>query len=64
MADHVVPHRDDYGLFWFGELQSLCKSCHDGKKQRAERRADLKGGVKSSPPHNVKPAVKTRFFRT
>jgi len=44
VADHVVPHNDDYGLFWFGELQSLCKSCHDIKKQRVERRAGLVGG--------------------
>lgn len=63
IADHVVPHRDDYGLFWFGELQSLCKPCHDGKKQRAERRAALNGGVKSSQPQDVKPAVKTGFIR-
>jgi 5-methylcytosine-specific restriction enzyme A len=45
VADHVVPHRDDHGLFWFGALQSLCKSCHDGKKQRAERRATVGGGL-------------------
>ncbi|MFW2541521.1 HNH endonuclease [Primorskyibacter sp. 2E107] len=38
IADHIVPHREDHALFWFGELQSLCKSCHDIKKQRAERR--------------------------
>ncbi|MEX5576781.1 hypothetical protein [Pseudophaeobacter sp. A-200-2] len=48
VADHVVPHRDDYGLFWFGALQSLCKSCHDSKKQRAERRADRVGGLGKS----------------
>lgn len=40
VADHVVPHRDNYVLFWHGELQSLCKACHDGKKQRQERRAE------------------------
>lgn len=39
IADHVVPHNGDHGLFWFGELQSLCKPCHDIKKQRLERRA-------------------------
>jgi len=39
VADHVVPHRGDHALFWFGALQSLCKPCHDTKKQRAERRA-------------------------
>lgn len=44
IADHVIPHRDDYALFWYGELQSLCKPCHDIKKQRAERR-EAKGGA-------------------
>jgi 5-methylcytosine-specific restriction protein A len=48
IADHVVPHNGDHGLFWFGELQSLCKSCHDIKKQRTERRAG-RGGEKSKP---------------
>lgn len=38
IADHVIPHNGDHGLFWFGELQSLCKSCHDITKQRSERR--------------------------
>ena len=45
VVDHVVPHRGDYGLFWFGDLQSLCKACHDGKKQRAERRGGGAGKV-------------------
>ncbi|MDJ0631090.1 MAG: HNH endonuclease [Rhodobacter sp.] len=43
IADHVIPHREDRALFFFGELQSLCKSCHDGKKQRLDRRR-TKGG--------------------
>ncbi|MBY6113306.1 HNH endonuclease [Mameliella alba] len=41
IADHVVPHREDHGAFWYGPLQSLCKHCHDSKKQRAERRSSL-----------------------
>lgn len=48
VADHVIPHREDHALFWFGELQSLCKSCHDIRKQRAESR--LQGGGKKSTP--------------
>jgi hypothetical protein len=36
VADHVIPHRDSYELFWFGELQSLCKNCHDSVKQQEE----------------------------
>lgn len=47
VADHVIPHREDHALFWFGELQSLCKPCHDIKKQRVERRAG-RGGEKST----------------
>lgn len=37
IADHVIPHRGDEALFWNGDLQSLCKSCHDSAKQREER---------------------------
>lgn len=38
VADHVRPHRGDARLFWDeGNLQTLCKPCHDSKKQRAER---------------------------
>lgn len=52
IADHVEPHRDDHGKFWFGPLQSLCKSCHDIKKQRIERRARAGGGT---PKSDAKP---------
>lgn len=37
VADHVVPHREDARLFWEGELQSLCATCHSSTKQRQER---------------------------
>lgn len=36
VADHVIPHRGDPELFWRGELQPLCASCHSGAKQREE----------------------------
>lgn len=49
IADHVVPHRGDYALFWYGELQSLCKCCHDGRKQRQERREERVWGGQNSP---------------
>lgn len=40
VADHKTPHRGDPVLFWDAEnLQCLCRSCHDGAKQREERRA-------------------------
>ena len=39
VADHDTPHRGDEALFWDPEnLQCLCKPCHDGDKQREERR--------------------------
>ncbi len=38
VADHRTPHRGDEALFWDeGNLQTLCKACHDTHKQRAER---------------------------
>lgn len=39
VADHKVPHRGDAELFWDeSNVQALCKPCHDGAKQRAEKR--------------------------
>ena len=38
VADHIEPHRGDEDLFWFGELQSLCKQHHDSAKQFEENR--------------------------
>jgi 5-methylcytosine-specific restriction protein A len=39
IADHVRPHRGDRARFFNpGNVQTLCKPCHDGAKQRAERR--------------------------
>ena len=41
VADHKVPHRGDERLFWDpGNLQCLCKTCHDTVKQ-AEEQASL-----------------------
>ena len=36
VADHVEPHRGDDEIFWYGELQSLCASCHSARKQMQE----------------------------
>lgn len=36
-ADHVVPHKGNHNLFWFGELQSLCTTCHVSAKAQQER---------------------------
>lgn len=37
ICDHVDPHKGDEAKFWSGPFQSLCKSCHDGEKQRIEK---------------------------
>ncbi|TPJ86944.1 hypothetical protein FJ489_30815 [Mesorhizobium sp. B2-5-12] len=42
-ADHVVPHRGDPELFWHGELQPLCASCHSSQKQAEERTGIVRG---------------------
>jgi len=39
VADHKRAHRGDEVLFWDeGNLQTLCKTCHDSAKQRVEAR--------------------------
>lgn len=38
VADHINPHKGDESLFFDGgNLQSLCKTCHDSAKQKAEK---------------------------
>lgn len=43
IVDHVEPHRGDWIKFWNGELQSLCKPCHDRHKQREELEGFARG---------------------
>jgi 5-methylcytosine-specific restriction enzyme A len=38
VADHVTPHNGDRTLFFRGQLQSLCKRCHDSAKKSEEKR--------------------------
>jgi len=39
VADHIMPHKGDENLFWDkGNLQCLCRQCHDTTKKRMERR--------------------------
>jgi len=58
VADHVVPHRGDRRLFFdLGNLQTLCKTCHDTHKQRAEGAARGGGGLIPTAPTRWKPAV-------
>lgn len=40
VADHKAPHKGDEVLFWdAGNIQCLCKACHDSTKQSEERAA-------------------------
>ncbi|QWY83662.1 HNH endonuclease protein [Rhizobium phage RHph_X2_26] len=42
VADHKRPHRGDRRLFFNRDnLQSLCKPCHDGEKQREENGKEM-----------------------
>lgn len=54
IADHVTPHNGDPVKF-AGPLQSLCKLCHDGRKQRQEGGRLMQGcdgdGVPLDPAH-------------
>jgi hypothetical protein len=38
VCDHVEPHHNDPSGLILGELQSLCASCHSGRKQQIEKR--------------------------
>lgn len=44
IVDHKTPHRGDEQLFFDpANLQSLCKTCHDGAKQQLEKSGTLRG---------------------
>jgi 5-methylcytosine-specific restriction endonuclease McrA len=46
VCDHIEPHRGSAELFWSqANLQTLCKSCHDGLKQQAEQASIHQRGV-------------------
>lgn len=36
IADHVIPHNGNWDAFIYGDLQSLCKTHHDGSKKEIE----------------------------
>jgi 5-methylcytosine-specific restriction enzyme A len=51
IVDHVKPHRGDEELFFDAtNLQSLCKTCHDGAKQQLEKSGVLRGCDVSGMP--------------
>lgn len=37
VCDHIERHGGNAVQFWAGPFQTLCKTCHDGTKQRVER---------------------------
>jgi hypothetical protein len=44
VVDHIRRHRGDMNLFWdSSNWQPLCKRCHDGEKQRIDKRMDKTG---------------------
>lgn len=43
VADHRQAHRGDERLFWDEDnIETLCKACHDGAKQRSEQRGAVR----------------------
>lgn len=42
VCDHRTPHKGNIDLFFDkGNLQSLCKFCHDGTKQKIEKSGEF-----------------------
>lgn len=61
VADHVVPHKDSYELFWFGDLQSLCRNCHESTKKEEEGRGyNTEIGIDGFPTDPKHPFNKQR----
>jgi 5-methylcytosine-specific restriction endonuclease McrA len=42
IADHINPHKGDWQAFIEGDLQSLCKFCHDSVAQSVEKSGKIK----------------------
>lgn len=57
VADHVIDHHGDEHLFFNGELQPLCKTCHDSVKQRETKRGAKQAafGLDGFPVEDVAP---------
>jgi hypothetical protein len=57
VVDHVQPHRGNYKLFWFSELQSLCARHHSRDKAQLERQGFVndigKDGWPLDPNHPI-----------
>jgi 5-methylcytosine-specific restriction endonuclease McrA len=54
VCDHITPHKGDLTKFWnAGNLQSLCKPCHDGAKQQLEKTGKLRGCDEQGIPFGI-----------
>jgi len=65
VVDHIKPHRGPTDpLMWDnGNLQALCKRCHDGRKQQLDRIGYTKDiGEDGWPLDAQHPANKKNFF--
>jgi 5-methylcytosine-specific restriction protein A len=49
VVDHIEPHKGDKEKFWYGELQSLCHTCHSSRKQREEMGVESRMQKRLSP---------------
>src|SRR5262249_32212531 len=57
VVDHVTPHRGSWDRFVLGDLQSLCKHCHDGAKHALDLRGySLEVGPDGWPTDGRHPA--------
>lgn len=57
VVHHIDPHRGDEAKFYDrSNLQSVCKTCHDGACQQQEKSGHLRGsddeGLPLDPKHN------------
>lgn len=50
VVDHVIAHRGNEKLFFHGELQSLCATCHNSYKQRFEKSGKVLGFDENGNP--------------
>lgn len=60
VVDHIKPHRGDESLIWdWGNLQSLCKPCHDSAAKMKDIHGVVPGvGVDGLPLDDQHPWVK------
>lgn len=69
VVDHIIPHQGDVALFSSPDnLQSLCKPCHDGRKQREEVRGHSDAvsaatGWPTDPKHPANTGVISNGYR-